>query len=144
MTVVSPILNGSNLSRDNGFQAAPTAIIVPGVVKSKDNECEVTTNQVNTGRVFVEVTRTSVTPNQTFLIPVDITAAESIDTSGTGYVIVRVSDTAVDDGSASSADGTDIATIEVVASLPSRNYLTLASLSSGTITDEREWVELSD
>lgn len=144
MTVVGKLLNGTNLSRDIGFQAIQSAIVDPGVLKNYESECEVTTNAVAKGRAFVEVTRTTLTPNETFLIPIDITAVETIDTSGTGYVIIRVDDDAVDDGSANSADGSDIATIEVVASLPSRNYLLLATLASGTITDARVYSELSD
>lgn len=143
MTVVAKLLNGTNLSRDIGFQAIQSAIVDPGVLKNYESECEVSTNAVAKGRAFVEVTRTTITPNEIFLIPIDITAVETIDTSGTGYVIIRVDDDAVDDGTTNAEDGSDIATIEVVASLPSRNYLLLATLASGTITDARSYSELS-
>lgn len=144
MTLVGRILNGSNLSQDAGFQAIPSATVGAGVSKDYLNECVVTTNQVATGRVFVEVTRDNVTPNETFLIPIEITAVETIDTSGTGYVYVLVDETAVNDGSTSAEDGTDLASIEVAASLPTKNYLLLATLSSGTITDARVFSELKD
>ena len=106
MAVIPLILNGTNLTRDHGIQSMPSSILTEGVMQNNENELEVTTNQVDTGLCFVEVTRTTVTPNETFKVPVRITAAETIDTSGTGYVIVRIDQDKVNDGSANASDVT--------------------------------------
>lgn len=143
MSAKALVGNGDLLVRDYGFQAGITAIIEEGVQKNIFNECEVTTNQVDTGLVFLEAIRTSVSPNETFLIPILITAPITVDTSGTGYVIVRLDNTKLNAENAG-ADGTDLVVVEAVTSLPSSNYVILATLSGGSITDARTYSELSE
>lgn len=143
MAVVTQILNGTNNTHDYGIQAVPSYILGAGVRKGFGNDCEVTLNQVDTGMVFIEVTRTTVSPNETFLVPVRITSAVTVDTTGTGWVIARLDIAKVNDGSANLADGTGIAVVEEVSSLPGSDpYVILATLSSGTITDARTYSEL--
>lgn len=144
MAEIINVLNGTNLTRDFGIQSGISAALVEGVRKNYFNELEVTTNSVNTGMAFIEVTRTTVTPNETFLVPFWNTAAKVIDTSGNGYVIIRIDLDAINDGSSNAEDGSGIATIEVVTSLPSDPYLILATLSSGVITDSRVWSQISE
>lgn len=144
MSIITALLNGTNLNRDAHVQTPATMLLSPGVRKGFSNELAITTNSCAAGMALVEVTRTTVTPNETFLVLVNITAAETIDTSGTGYVFIQVDSSKIGDGSSNSADGTGIATIEVDSVLPASNFLELASLSSGTITDTRVFSELND
>lgn len=137
MSVIAQILNGTNLNRDAGFSSLVSSFLTEGVRSSFGNDLAITLNQCDTGMAFVECTRTSVTPNEVFLIPVWVDVPEVIDTSGNGYIIIEVDQTKINDGSANSADGTGVATVKKVAGLPSTNYLELASLASGVITDTR-------
>jgi hypothetical protein len=51
--------------------------------------------------------------------------------------VIELDQDMINDGSANSLDGTGIATVGKVAVLPTENYLQLASLSGGVITDTR-------
>ena len=144
MAVVVQLLNGTNLCRDAGFQAEKSTILNAGVRKNYLNELEVTAGQVDTGMCFVTITRTAVTPNEVFKIPVWVTAATVVSTAGDGWIIVRISQTKINDGSSNAVDGTGIATIEKVAALPADPYLILATLAAGVITDAREWAQISE
>lgn len=144
MSTLIRLLNGTSLSRDAGFMASPSNVHNPGVRLGFMNGLEITTSQVDTGMAFVEITRTNVSPNETFLLPVLVNAAETIDTTGTGWIIISVDQTKINDGSANAADGSGIATVEKVTSLPSSNYLILATLASGVIADAREWARISE
>ena len=130
-------LNGANLTRDFHLQSGITAIIAAGVVRNFDTELEVQTNLVKAGLCFVTALRTSVSPNETFLVPVRLHTDETISTAGTGFIIVKLDPAKVNDNSGGATDGQGVATIENVSSLPSNNFLTLATLASGVITDAR-------
>ena len=143
MAVKALLGNGSLLMRDHGLMAVPSATLVQGVRKNYLNECEVTLNQVDTGIVFVQATRDTVTPSEVFLIPLWITTPHVVDTSGNGWIIARVSESVLDAENAS-ADGSTLAVVEKVTSLPSGNYVILATLASGVITDARTYAEISD
>jgi len=144
MAVIARILNGTNNTHDIGIQALPSYMLSAGVQKGFANECAVTLNSVATGRVFIQVTRTSVSPNETFLVPIEITAPVTVDTTGTGYVIARINISKVNDGSTNASDGSGIAVVEDVTVLPvSDPYVILATLSSGTITDARTYSEIN-
>jgi len=142
MSVVIGVLNGTNENRDEQFQAICSATMTAGVRKGFKNALEVTTGQVNTGMAFVEVVRTSVTPNETFLIPVSVNAATAVSTAGTGWIIIKISQVKINDGSSNATDGTGVATIENVAVLPADPYLILATLSGGVITDARTYSQV--
>lgn len=144
MAETTGVLNGTNLNRDEQLSAMPSHIINEGVRQNFANECEVTLNQVDTGMVFVEVTRTNVSPNEVFLVPVWIKSAVVVDTSGTGFVVVRIPQAKINDGSSNNVDGTDIAVIEEVGSLPTDPYVLLATLTAGSIADDRTWIRISD
>lgn len=143
--IIAKVLNGTNYVRDAGVLEMPSGLIdsLGGVRKGYGNECLITTNNVATGIVYVPVTRTSVTPNETFLVPVEITSPTAVDTSGNGFIIVKIDPNKVNDGSGNSIDGSGIATIEKSASMPSTNAVKLATLASGVITDARVYAQLS-
>lgn len=144
MSIVTALLNGTNLNRDVHIETPNIMTLTPGVRKGFEEELEITTNNCNTGMALVEVTRTTVTPNETFLVLVWVNVDETIDTSGDGYIVIKIDADAIDDGSGNNADGTGIATVEKVAVLPSSNYLELCSLASGVITDTRVFSTLQD
>lgn len=145
MSVKIGVLNGSNFNRDVDFQSGLSNLLTEGVRKNFMNELEVTENQVDTGMCFIEVTRDAVTPSETFLIPVVVTTQQVISTAGNGYVIVRIEKDKVNDGGDIDADGENVATVEVVTTLPvSDYYIILATLSSSVITDTRAWSQLND
>jgi hypothetical protein len=144
MAIKVGVLNGGiNLNHDFHFQAIPTAAVKQGVWKDYLDELEVQTNLVKKGRSFITATRTSVSPTEEFLCVVDVTADETVDTSGDGYIVLKLDPAKVNDGSNNNATGTNIATVEKVAVLPSSNYIELASLASSVITDSRVFCELN-
>lgn len=67
----------------------------------------------------------------------ELSADFVVDTTGTKKVWIEVPQAKLDDGSLNNEDGTDIATISTGASYPAGNYIPLASITGGTITDER-------
>jgi len=145
MSVITPISNGKNKTRDFGIQAIQSLLINEGVQRGYLNECEVTTGQVDTGLCFVEVSRTTVTPIETFKIPVVIGTVQTVSTTGTGYIVVKIDPTKINNnGITISENGDNLATVEFVETLPTSNYLTLASVASGVITDLRSFVKISN
>lgn len=145
MAVLIQILNGKNQCRDFGFQAENSLILKEGVRKGYMNELAVTLNSVATGMCFIRVTRKSVTPNEVFNVPVWITSPVTVSTSGTGWIIVKIDQNKINDGSNNSADGSGVATIENVNALPVNDpYLILATLNNGAITDARTWAGIAE
>jgi hypothetical protein len=146
MAVIVQLLNGTNLCRDTGFQAAISTILAEGVRKGYSGELAVTLNQVAPGMAFLRVTRDTVIPNEVFIIPIIVTANTVISTAGNGFVILKADKTKINDGSANNADGTGIASIAVVSTLVGITdpYMVLATLSGGVITDARAWTQLDE
>lgn len=73
------------------------------------------------------------------------TASVTIDSSGTKKVWVEVSQAKLNDGSANATDGTGIAVINTGASYPAGNYMPLASITGGVITDDRAmWIKMNE
>ncbi len=66
------------------------------------------------------------------------TAATVIDTSGTKKVYITIPQANINDPTQNTdVHGEGIATISTDTSYPSSNYIPLASITSGVITDER-------
>jgi len=145
MAVVVGVLNGTNLDTDFQFsQAAGRLFPTGGVYKNFLNELIVTTGQVDVGAAFVPVTRTSVSPNETFSVPVRVTAPTVVDTTGNGFIILQIDQAKINDGSTNPQDGTGVATIQKVAVLPPGDgFIVLASLLAGVITDARTFLQIS-
>lgn len=131
MPIYAGVLNGNNNNNDYQFQAGISAVLNQGVISG----LAVTSGQVGTGSALVSVTRGSFT----FLLAVHNTSAVSITTTGTTKVWLAIDQAKIDDNSAGAADGTGVASIQTGASYPwSGSFIKLASITSGTITDERE------
>lgn len=95
---------------------------------------EVTSGQVSPWYCRVPCIRTN---EEEFYALVTNTDEFSIETSWTWYIIVSIPQEAIDDWSILNEDWTAIATISFVESLPTKNYLLLATITSWTIEDSR-------
>lgn len=75
-------------------------------------------------------------------VAIENTTSLTLDTSGTKKVYLTINQAKLDDGSENNVDGTGIVSVATWASYPVSNCIKLASISGGTITDEREYVTL--
>jgi hypothetical protein len=133
MSVLVALIKGTQNS-DYHLSRLLKAITTQGVGEG----LEVTTNQVAKGYAFVETTRAG---GESFYVEVEVTADTVIDTTGTKKVRLELAQSFVDDYTTVPADRDGVATIETGASYPgSGNFVKLASITSGTITDEREYI----
>lgn len=137
MTIRAGKINGKNLNYiDQDNSALDYALVNSGIIEGM----QVTAGQVSIGRAILITKRTSVTPNQKFWMHLEITATETIDTTGTKKVWIAVDPQYINDGTlATNPMWTQLATIQTGASYPadSSYYIPLASITSGTITDAR-------
>ena len=124
MAVRTALLTSRNINLDTDFSKYIESVTTAGIISG----FTVTASSVAPGTAWVPCTRTN---GDTIYALVQNFSAVSI--SGDGYVVIKVDDTIVDNGGGNE-DGTGIATISVVATLPSKNYLELATISSGTVT----------
>lgn len=127
MAIRTALLTSRNINLDTDFSKYIETVSEPGVITG----FEVSASAVGTGQAWVPCTRTN---NET--IYAFVQNFNSVSISGDGYVIISIPQEIVDNWGGNE-DGTGIATVEVVDTLPSKNYLLLASISSGVVTDER-------
>lgn len=130
-------LNGKNKNYDYQLTAANRAVMTGGVLGPSD--LLVTSGSVAAGSALIEVTRTN---GQKVLAHFENTAEFPIATTGTTKIYVLVDQAKIDDGTANSPDGTGIATIASGTSYPDGNFIPLASVTGGVITDERATISL--
>lgn len=140
MTVRAWKMNGKNLNYlDQDNSALDYALVNSGVIEWM----AVTLNSVAIGRAILNTKRTSVTPNQQFGVHIEITAPETIDTSGTKKVWLALNTTYINDGTLATAPmGTQLASVVTGASYPadSSYYIPLASITGWVITDDRTFI----
>lgn len=130
MAQITWLIDGSNTNHDYQLTALANLLINPGVISG----LVVSLNSVASGFGFIKCTRTN---GQEIIVHYVNTAAFTIDTSGTKKVWIWLDQSDIDNGSWNALDGTGIATIQTWASYPAGNYIPLASITGGTITDER-------
>lgn len=133
MTQKVTLLNGVTVERDTDYTAFAQTVLRAGVVSG----LAVTSGSVAAGIAFIKVTRTSTTPDEDIIVKFENTAAVTIDTTGTKKVWIEITQANVNDPGLNLADGTGVGSIQTGASYPASNYIPLASISSGTITDAR-------
>lgn len=124
MAVRTALLTSRNINLDTDFSKYIESVTDAGIISG----FTVTASSVAAGTAWVPCTRTN---EETIYALVQNFSPVSI--SGNGHVIIKVDDTIVDNGGGNE-DGTGIATIEVVDTLPSKNYLHLATITNGTVT----------
>lgn len=133
MAQITWLIDGSNINHDYQVTALANALTNPGVI----SWLLVSTNSVALWEAFILCTRTNW---QIIEIHYQNTAAVTIDTSGTKKVWIGVDQSVIDNGSSNATDWTGIATIRTGASYPAGNYIPLASITGGVITDARTFI----
>ena len=131
MAIRTALLTSKNINLDTDFSKYIETVSEPGVIEG----LAVTASSVATGIAWVLCERTN---GETIYSLVQNFNAVSI--SGDGYVIITIPQNIVDNWGGNE-DGTGIASIEVVSELPAKNYLLLATISGGTVTDNRNMIK---
>lgn len=113
-------------------------VLTPATGFILNNGLAVTTNTVAIGKCLIHCTRTSTTPNEDLWVVFENTAAVTIDTSGTKKVWIAITQANINDGSLNvDPTGASIGAIATGAAYPAGNYIPLASITGGVITDAR-------
>lgn len=124
-------------TQDKDFGALLDAL-TPATGFVIDGGLAVTAGSVAAGRCLVQCTRTSTTPNGVVWAVFENTAAVTIDTTGTKKVWVGINQANIDDATQNiDANGLNIGSIQTGAAYPASNFVPLASIVGGVITDER-------
>ena len=98
---------------------------------------EVSSNSVAPGKAWVKATRSN---GETIMTLVQNTEALSVDTSGTKKIWLEIRQEAIDNGLLNNEDWTWIASIKTWPTLPSQNFLLLASVAENIVKDERNLI----
>ena len=98
---------------------------------------EVSSNSVAPGKAWVKATRSN---GETIMTLVQNTEALSLDTSGTKKIWLEIRQEAIDNGLLNNEDWTGIAEIKTWPTLPSQNFLLLASVAENVVKDERNLI----
>lgn len=72
------------------------------------------------------------------------TSVLNIDTSGNKKIFVEIKQANIDNGIINAEDGSNIGEIKSAANYPSKNFIPLASVNGGNITDARELITLKN
>lgn len=143
MAVLAKLLNAvpTGLVNNDSDISVMLRALMPngGTFDISNGSLLVTTNSVAIGTCFVPVTRTS--SGEKFLVVVRNNSAATINTSGTKKVWIAVSQARIDDPTLNTdPTGAGIASIVTGASYPASNFIPLASITGGVITDDRTLV----
>jgi len=131
MAVRTALLNGNNINLDSDFSKYVESLTSQWVISWFD----MTTTSVGVGKAFVQCTRAS---GETIMVYVENT--ESIAISGNWYIVIKVPQAMIDDWTNNPADWIGIATVELVETLPSANYMTLWQIVGGVLADVRYFI----
>lgn len=134
MAIRTALLSSRNVNLDSDFSKYIETISEPWVIEG----FALANSKIGLWKARVPCERTNW---ETIYALVQNFSEVSLDTSWSGYIIISIPQNIIDDWSLWNEDWTWIATIEVVSSLPSKNYLELYSLSSWEATDERNMIK---
>lgn len=134
MAVRTALLTSRNINLDTDFSKYIESVSTAGVITG----FQVTASSVATGQARVPCIRTNLETIYAF-----VQNYNSISISGDGYVIISIPQEIVDNWGGNE-DGTGIATVEVVDTLPTKNYLLLATITSGVVEDNRYMIPKVD
>lgn len=139
MSQIASLLGWTNKNFDHQLTALAKALLDSSCVIGWNGwALAVTAGQANTGSAFILCTRTNW---QKVMVHYENTAAVAVTTTGTKKVWVWIDQSKLDNGSSNALDGSWIASIQTGASYPSSNFLPLASITSGVITDARVMID---
>jgi len=125
------LLNWKNKNYDRDFSKFLEAIASPGVI----SWLNIVGWVLQPGRWFVQVTRASL---DTFYCYVENTAEITVDVTWTKKVWLELKQANIDDGTLNAPDGSWVVELKTGASYPASNFLKIAGIVSGVVTDERE------
>lgn len=126
-------VNGNNITYDKDI----TWLINPLINQWIVSWFTVSTWSVASGKAILQATRTNW---EVVYVSVENTTAITIDTTGTKKVYITIDQSKLDDWIENLENWTGIVSVSTWASYPSSNYIPLASITSGVITDERSFI----
>ena len=135
MTQILSLIAWSSKTYDHQASAIHRAVFAGScVLRWINSELEVVSGKVKSGSAFIFYTRTNGEKGVAYF---ENSADVNITTTGTKKVFIKIDQTKLDDGSTNAVDGSGIASIQTDTVYPSSNYVPLASITGGVITDER-------
>ena len=134
MAQITSLLNGENINQDHQITALARATITPGVISGLD----VKDGKVLPGEAFVLCTRSN---GEQIMVHFQNTTELVIDTTGTAHIVIEIAQENLDNGALNKEDGSNIGQIKRVSALPTKNFITLVSITNGAITDRRAKIE---
>ena len=134
------ILNGIITEYDKDYSSFWLFSLTQGVIEG----LEVQAGKVLKGVWFIKVVRTSTTPEEEILIRVENTEDLTIDTTGTKKVWLEVKQININDAGENLPDGSNVTEIKTGADYPTKNFIPLADIVAGVITDKREFIRTKE
>lgn len=131
------ILNWENLNNDHDFSALVDWFLESGVI----DWLSVMTWNVSIWRALVQVQRTGW---KSFYVFFENTDSLIFDTSGTKKIFIEIDQAKIDDWSLNAEDGSWIWQIKSASNYPAVNFVPLASVLDGVVTDERSFITTKD
>lgn len=132
MTQRVGLLNGTNITYDKDLTAGLLAILNQWVIEGLGISWSGASANVLPWKALIECIRTN---GEKVMVFFENTANVAVDLTGTKKLYIAVTQAKIDDGSSNSLDGTGIGSIQTGASYPASNYIPLASITGGVITD---------
>lgn len=137
MTQRVGLLNGTNITYDKDLTAGLLATTNQWVIEGLGISWSGASANVLPWKALIECIRTN---GEKVMVFFENTANVVVDLTGTKKLYVLVSQAKIDDGSSNALDGTGIGSIQTGASYPAWDYIPLASITGGVITDERVYI----
>ncbi|PZM87178.1 MAG: hypothetical protein DLD55_02710 [candidate division SR1 bacterium] len=127
------VLNGNNITYDHDLAGLVRGLTDGGVIQGG----EISENKVQPVQAVIACQRSN---GQKLMLYFESNEQVAIPSSGTFKVYIEVNQAKIDDGSENAENGTGIAEIKTGPTLPSQNFLLLASVAAGQVKDERNLI----
>lgn len=134
MSLRTALINGKNKNYDKDVSKILEALaganwgIITGFIPAPGT--------IGAGNAFVPVTRAG----EIFLVYVEDLASNTVDTTGTKKIWLEVKQANINDGSINAVNGLGIAQFNSGTNWPATPHAKIASVTSGTVTDAREFI----
>lgn len=137
MAQITSLLDWENINYDWQKTSLHKALINPWIISG----LAVTAGQVAVGEAFIECARSN---GEKIMVHFANTSTLNIDTSGNKKIFIEVKQEHIDNGIINAEDGSNIAEIKSEANYPAKNFIKLASIRNGEITDESTKITLKN
>ncbi|RKW22421.1 hypothetical protein D8B45_04780, partial [Candidatus Gracilibacteria bacterium] len=127
------LINGNGLNLDADLSKYIETLTDPGVIEGFLVE---NNNILKPGKAWVKAVRSN---GETIFVYVELKSDFSFSLTS-GKLWIELSQEAIDNGLLNAEDGTGIASIKTGPSVPSQNFLLLASMTAGVVKDERNLI----